>query len=542
MKGLKKIAGLFIALLLAVVITACSSTGGIETSLNVASRNNKLTLVANFTDESQRIFTDYTPYAYIYNMDGNNVADQIESLSFTLDEDLSSGSNFVTDELVFDDLSENTRYTIRITVTIDGRSYTLYDEIHQTSDLGTESNPIEVSTTDEFLAIADDREAYYILTADLDFKNEAIDPFFTSSTRRFEGGLDGDNHTISNFTITSNNQYNGLFAVNNGTICNLVISNATITTERSSEMNTGLLVGYNTGVIDNVTLNDCIINSSSTAYTVTYDQNVGGLVGLCGTSNDTAITNSTLNNVTINANVRHQSNVGGLVGEVVLAQSVRNTQTIENNLVNVTMTVNQEIRGSIADAVDINVGGFAGFSAAASTNCFVNGTITVNTKKADAATYENGLTHYNLTVAGFIGNTYNNVARRLEDVGFAGSITVDASPVYETHIAGLIGVLGNNFLVNNAVVSLDALNIKGPEEVADSTAAKEDTAEGPAYNMYYGILIASVTDSNILTTNNIISYKEVTPTVTSGYLTVAPNNLSSDLTKFSDFIKNQFNN
>ena len=60
--------------------------------------------------------------------------------------------------------------------------------------------------------------------------------------------------------------------------------------------------------------------------------------------------------------------------------------------------------------------------------------------------------------------------------------------------------------------------------------------------MYYGILIASVTDSNILTTNNIISYKEVTPTVTSGYLTVAPNNLSSDLTKFSDFIKNQFNN
>ena len=206
------------------------------------------------------------------------------------------------------------------------------------------------------------------------------------------------------------------------------------------------------------------------------------------------------------------------------------------------MTVNQEIRGSIADAVDINVGGFAGFSAAASTNCFVNGTITVNTKKADAATYENGLTHYNLTVAGFIGNTYNNVARRLEDVGFAGSITVDASPVYETHIAGLIGVLGNNFLVNNAVVSLDALNITGPEEVADSTAAKEDTAEGPTYNMYYGILIASVADSNILTTNNIISYKEVTPTVTSGYLTVAPNNLSSDLTKFSDFIKNQFNN
>ena len=76
MKGLKKIAGLFIALLLAVVITACSSTGGIETSLNVASRNNKLTLVANFTDENQRIFTDYTPYAYIYNMDGNNVADE----------------------------------------------------------------------------------------------------------------------------------------------------------------------------------------------------------------------------------------------------------------------------------------------------------------------------------------------------------------------------------------------------------------------------------------------------------------------------------
>lgn len=560
MKGLKKIVGLVVALLVVCIIASCSNANKVKTELNVASRNNKLTLVATFTDENEEIFSDYTPYAYLYEMDEDVVGDMIESLSFSLDDDLSSGNTYVTDELVFDDLSEQTNYTIRITATIDGRSYTLLDNVYSTSNLGSEEDPIKINTKDEFLAISDDREAYYTLESDIDFAGEEISPLFTSSTRSFEGGFDGNGHTISNFTIESNNQYNGLFGVNNGEIKNLTVSGASISSERTSESNTGLLVGYNTGVIDNVTLNNCTVTSKSTAYTLTYDQNVGGLVGLCGTSSDkTGITNCTLNDVTVTAEVRHQANVGGVVGEVTLARSVRNTQTLENDYADVTINVTQEIRASIADDVDINVGGFAGFSAATFTNCFVDGAITVNTTKAESATYENGLTHYNLTVGGFAGNTYNNVARNIENIGFAGSIDVDATPVYETYIGGLIGVLGNNFTIKNAVSNLTSLTIKGPQEVVEEEEVDGDTTEGeesssdetsgetssdkttPEYTLTYSTLVASISCEQTLKDNNIINYNNNLDPNVSGfesYLHQAADNKSTNLETISDFIKN----
>ena len=558
MKGFKKIALVIITMLIAFVVTSCSATK-IKTNLNVASRNNKLTLVATFTDEEEKIFTDYTPYAYIYEMDGNEVGDQLESLSFTLDDELSSGDTFVTDELVFDDLSEETSYTIRITLTIDGKSETLYEAVHKTSDLGTEENPIEIAAGDKeaFLAMADDREAYYVLLGDIDFAGEEIDPLFTSTTRRFEGGLDGKGYTIKNFSISSNNQYNGLFGVNNGVIKNLKIDNEKITTERTSEMNCGLLVGYNTGIIDNVTISNSTIISKSTAYTLTYKQNVGGLVGYCGTSNSsTEITNCSLNNVRVDAAVRHQANVGGLIGEVSLAYSVRNAQKIENNYANVGIRVAQEIRASIADAVDINIGGLVGFCASALTNCVVDTNIsaseeenavasgiTVTTTKADSANYENGFTDYNLAVGGVVGNSYNNVARHLSNIAFIGSLDVAASPVYQTYVAGLIGILGNNIEVDHALANISTLKIVGPKASTETkeTTGEEET-ETATYNLYYGLLISAELEANYYQDNTIISYNaNSTINVDSDYVTKYDAYNSTDITSFSDFVKGYIN-
>ena len=526
MKLFTKVAIFFTTLLAIVTLSSCNANSDIKTSVNVVARNNKITLQAEFDDATGKIFSDYTPYAYIYDMDGSEVNGQLDSQSFNLDDEATSGNHYVADELVFTDLDEETQYTVRITVTIDSRSYTLFDELVETNDVGTEENPILINNTEEFLDMANDREGFYKLDADLDFTDVEVEPMFTTTSRQFEGGFDGQNHTIKNIELSSNNQYNGLFGVNNGEIKNLKIENITLTTERTSEMNCGLLVGYNTGVIDNCEIVGGTINANSTAYTLTYKQNVGGLVGYVGGSKEgIAVTNSKISNVTINVEARHEANVGGLIGEAGFASSVRRAHKISGNEATTTINVNQQIKAAITDPVNINVGGFIGTSASAISNCVASSNIKVTTQKAESATIDKGLKIYNLNVGGFAGSTYDNVTRQIETVGFFGSIEVEAVPVYTTNVAGLIAELGNYIKVKDSVVKLNGLTISGPtlvEATEEATDGSEDgTTEEPAkeveYKVTYGEIFAVRSSEEITTEyleeNQITSINQITPTL-----------------------------
>lgn len=526
MKLFTKVAIFFTTLLAIVTLSSCNANSDIKTSVNVVARNNKITLQAEFDDATGKIFSDYTPYAYIYDMDGSEVNGQLDSQSFNLDDEATSGNHYVADELVFTDLDEETQYTVRITVTIDSRSYTLFDELVETNDVGTEENPILINNTEEFLDMANDREGFYKLDADLDFTDVEVEPMFTTTSRQFEGGFDGQNHTIKNIELSSNNQYNGLFGVNNGEIKNLKIENITLTTERTSEMNCGLLVGYNTGVIDNCEIVGGTINANSTAYTLTYKQNVGGLVGYVGGSKEgIAVTNSKISNVTINVEARHEANVGGLIGEAGFASSVRRAHKISGNEATTTINVNQQIKAAITDPVNINVGGFIGTSASAISNCVASSNIKVTTQKAESATIDKGLEIYNLNVGGFAGSTYDNVTRQIETVGFFGSIEVEAVPVYTTNVAGLIAELGNYIKVKDSVVKLNGLTISGPtlvEATEEATDGSEDgTTEEPAkeveYKVTYGEIFAVRSSEEITTEyleeNQITSINQITPTL-----------------------------
>lgn len=549
MKIFTKITIFFATILAVITLSSCNANSDIKTSVNVVARNNKITLQAEFDDPTGKIFSDYTPYAYIYDMDGSEVNGQLDSQSFNLDDEATSGNHYVADELVFTDLDEETQYTVRITVTIDSRSYTLFDELVETNDLGTEENPISINNTEEFLDIANDREGFYKLDADLDFTDVEVEPLFTTTSRQFEGGFDGQGHTIKNIELSSNNQYNGLFGVNNGEIKNLKIENITLTTERTSEMNCGLLVGYNTGVIDNCEIVGGTINANSTAYTLTYKQNVGGLVGYVGGSKEgIAVTNSKISNVTINVEARHEANVGGLIGEAGFASSVRRAHKISGNEATTTINVNQQIKAAITDAVNINVGGFIGTSASAISNCVASSAIKVTTQKAESATIDKGLEVYNLNVGGFAGSTYDNVTRQIETIGFFGSIEVAAIPVYTTNVAGLIAELGNYIKIKDSVVNLTSLKILGPvadsdtEETTEPNALAED-AEEPTkeveYKLNYGEIFASIDITvDYLVDNNISSINEVTPEVTGAvdYITVANTNRVT----VNDEFKNKF--
>lgn len=189
---------------------------------------------------------------------------------------------------------------------------------------------IHISSAQEFIdKIAQDGTGTagrtYILDNDIDFST--ISNYVAKEN--FSGTIIGNGHTIKNLTSDQ-----GLFATTTETssISDLTLENFTIT---ASGGDTGALVGYNIGNIDDVHVNNSTINggsysatgalvgsnygaisNSSSSATVSGDSIVGGLVGF---NYDASITNSYAT-----GNVNGKTNTGGLIGQ-------NNSGTIENS-------------------------------------------------------------------------------------------------------------------------------------------------------------------------------------------------------------------
>lgn len=167
---------------------------------------------------------------------------------------------------------------------------------------GTEEDPYQISTVDEFLAFAESvndgscggyASQYIQLTADLDLTDVEwtpignMDDMETYSTM-FLGTFDGDGHTISNLTYESDD-YNcgaGLFGVNCGMVQNLTIEDAVVSVTEGTSLAIGTAVGYNMGGVDNVTVKNA---------SVTGNNCTGGVIG----GNNSSVTNCTAENVTV---------------------------------------------------------------------------------------------------------------------------------------------------------------------------------------------------------------------------------------------------
>lgn len=167
---------------------------------------------------------------------------------------------------------------------------------------GTENEPYQIATTEQFLAFAasvNDGSCggyageYIQLTADIDLDGVEWAPIgnmgdMENYSTMFLGVFDGGNHTISNLTYESN-EFNcgaGLFGVNCGMIENLTVKNASVTVTEGTSLAIGGVVGYNMGAVDNVTIDGA---------TITGNNCTGGLIG----GNNSAVSNCTATNVTV---------------------------------------------------------------------------------------------------------------------------------------------------------------------------------------------------------------------------------------------------
>ncbi|MBR0227112.1 MAG: hypothetical protein IJQ62_02060 [Clostridia bacterium] len=137
---------------------------------------------------------------------------------------------------------------------------------------GTAEDPWQIATAEQLLmlsAAVNDGSVngypgkFFVLTADIDLKDVEWQPIghmdltdMSNTSCMFMGTLDGQGHTISNVTFHSDYPVCGVGVVgmNCGEVKNLTVRNVDIRCEDIYSMAVGGVVGYNMGIIHDVTL------------------------------------------------------------------------------------------------------------------------------------------------------------------------------------------------------------------------------------------------------------------------------------------------
>ena len=151
-------------------------------------------------------------------------------------------------------------------------SFGLAEESPFAGGTGTADDPWQIATAEQLLALSasvndGSQKGYpgrfFVLTADIDLKDVAWQPIghmdledMSNTGCMFMGTLDGQGHTVSNVTFHSDYPVCGVGVVgmNLGEVKNLTVRDVDIRCEDTFSMAVGGVVGYNMGMIHDVTL------------------------------------------------------------------------------------------------------------------------------------------------------------------------------------------------------------------------------------------------------------------------------------------------
>ena len=222
--------------------------------------------------------------------------------------------SYKVDNSVFGNIYPSDHCPVTIQVDFD------YDapEAPEIEGAGTEADPWQISSSSDWNAVAESINGaaddalyltthHYVLSSDIDFKNQAAVPisFNAESLIYFQGLFDGCGHAIRNVKTTASGSSFGLFGGNEGTIRNLVVENLSLSTAYKTA---GGVVGTNRGVIDGVTFQGSITGSGSASI-------LGGIAGQNQSSG--VVINCGNRGGSIEAGEATKSeNLGGIVGQV----------------------------------------------------------------------------------------------------------------------------------------------------------------------------------------------------------------------------------
>ncbi len=444
------IAFLFIGLL---VVAACSSTSGVNATIETKSTPTSIKLEIQFGENTNLSNNKAKPHVKKYTFDSEG------STTFSSDTEVTfSNNNYTQSSVSFTGLSKNTKYKFVLYVTFNSYDEEITSIEASTSNIGeTEDNPIEIATLDDFKAMSDNRDAYYKLVDDIDFRSEGISAIF-SKDKPFEGHFDGNNKTISNVKLNATT-YVGLFNVCDGAeIKDLKISGVSIDLSSSSTFVGSLAGQINNSKVTNVTINDIELIFKSSSSTAEY--NVGSVVGSC---DGTTFNNVKANNIDMSLSSVKGSKVytglfaGKAFGDpskLVVKEGEAEVPTLAYNCgVEGKLFVKLEYKTTSEGFVC--VGGFIGNNGSSGiiSDSYTNSKVTVINTKSTTSTYNN----FSLAVGGFIGGNnegngmnIDNVLALVDVKVYAGDETTVQADIDDlndtemnlktTYVGGLVGI------------------------------------------------------------------------------------------------------
>lgn len=546
MKKIIKICSFFIATTFIIFLASCNKSDfTVDCDARVTARRDQITVSASFVDSKSRIFDSVIPYVSIYEVVDGKEGEQKDSNSLAIKTGTDVATNTSSNEVTFKNLDEFGTYIVKILATYESKNYTLYEETHTLSNLGTEENPIKINSVESFINnVKYDRKGYFELENDIDFNNETIDTMWSTSSEPFAGQLDGKGHTIKNFKINATNTYSGLFGYNKGNIKNLTIDNATLDINKSSDIHAGILCGSSKGQIENVTIKNSKVTGKDNTFSYKHKFNIGLLVGLVEESTISKVVNCNVLDSNLTVGAKLEANIGGLIGEIGSSTELRNTPQVNNNKVEKTeVVVDQSIETSISYKVVINVGGLIGQTGSSVRKAVVNDVnIKLTTKTSPKATVTSGLKGYDVSLGGVIGK--NLTLSNLDNVMFKGKLELDTKLQYEkpTNEEDKVDTVFNGYV--GGIIGNDLSSKKHANVLADvkemKLAVVRENATGDV-TLNHGVIFG-VSVFKALTDNNVINYSELIPQVSaSENVSVKASeltNLSQNLASFDEIIKN----
>lgn len=546
MKKIIKICSFFIATIFIIFLASCNKSDfTVDCDARVTARRDQITVSASFVDSKSRIFDSVIPYVSIYEVVDGKEGEQKDSNSLAIKTGTDVATNTSSNEVTFKNLDEFGTYIVKILATYESKNYTLYEETHTLSNLGTEENPIKINSVESFINnVKYDRKGYFELENDIDFNNETIDTMWSTSSEPFAGQLDGKGHTIKNFKINATNTYSGLFGYNKGNIKNLTIDNSTLDINKSSDIHAGILCGSSKGQIENVTIKNSKVTGKDNTFSYKHKFNIGLLVGLVEESTISKVVNCNVLDSNLTVGAKLEANIGGLIGEIGSSTELRNTPQVNNNKVEKTeVVVDQSIETSISYKVVINVGGLIGQTGSSVRKAVVNDVnIKLTTKTSPKATVTSGLKGYDVSLGGVIGK--NLTLSNLDNVMFKGKLELDTKLQYEkpTNEEDKVDTVFNGYV--GGIIGNDLSSKKHANVLADvkemKLAVVRENATGDV-TLNHGVIFG-VSVFKALTDNNVINYSELIPQVSaSENVSVKASeltNLSQNLASFDEIIKN----
>ncbi|MDR2827889.1 MAG: hypothetical protein LBV51_00520 [Acholeplasmatales bacterium] len=414
-------------------------------------------------------------------------------------------------------LLKDTSYSVEVWGTLENsnESKKLDSKVFTTTNKGQNSTtPISITTVDEFKAISDNSDSYFILENDIDFGGEILqgESFFSSnqSAKAFKGHLNGNNFAVKNIVLSTATKpiYHGLFgyiqADSTNSIYNikdLTLDNITVVdTTYISTTHVGILAGRVSAnsIIENVVVKNSSLVGRFDGNSKT-PSNVGGVIGYC----EGLVTNLVTQNVTLSINLfgTNSMNIGGVIGYTVSSSLPH----VTNKLGSDTSIVFNSLVTSIQPfSMTINIAGVVGkySNQETLTNIYNTGDITVknfNFVNAEGTKNDKAVNNDDtLRVAGLVGEY--NAAYPLNNGLSYGKVTVNSidqfSRIEHVLVSGLVATVPSNSTTYSNIYRIGSYGIDVTTNASKRVLNSDVDAISAASNTQnVGLLVSSLEEA-----------------------------------------------